>query len=69
MKNKETFGKRFRTVRYKRRMTQKEVADKIGVTSNCITQWETGVTIDVSAGNLLKAAKVLNVCPYYLWFG
>jgi len=54
------FGKRLRTLRNQKKMTQKEVAAKIGVSDQAISKWENGDCLP-DVYNLKLLARVLNV--------
>jgi len=48
-------GKEVRAIRQRLRLTQSELADKVGVTRNTVTRWEIGLLgIRESAARLLK---------------
>jgi len=61
-------GERVRELRKKHKMTQAEVARKIGVSSPTITQWENNQT-SPKGDNLLKLSQVLSCTPDYLMSG
>jgi SOS-response transcriptional repressor LexA len=61
-------GERIRELRKKHKMTQAEVARKIGVSSPTITQWENNQT-SPKGDNLLKLSQVLSCTPDYLMSG
>lgn len=71
-----TFGQRIRTARLAAGLSQEELAYAISnygdgrtISRTAIVQWESGATKEVEAGNLLKAAKILNINPEWLQFG
>ena len=39
----ETLGQRLTTLRKAAKLTQEEVAEKLGVTQSAVSQWETGL--------------------------
>lgn len=61
-------GERIRDLRKKHRMTQAEVARKIGVSSPTITQWENNQT-SPKGDNLLRVSQVLGCTPDWLVTG
>jgi len=52
-------GETIRRLRKAKKLTQKQVADQLGVSAPAVTQWETGGGIDMP--NLRELAKVLGV--------
>jgi transcriptional regulator with XRE-family HTH domain len=52
-------GETIKTLRKAKGLTQKQLAEKIGLSPPAVTQWETGGGIDMP--NLVKVAKVLGV--------
>lgn len=52
-------GETIRRLRQARRLTQKQLGAKVGVSAAAVTQWETGGGIDMP--NLRKVAKALGV--------
>ena len=63
-KNNEKFwvelGNLLKDERIAKRITQQELADKVGCTRNCIANWETGRrTIDIV--DLCKICSVMNL--------
>jgi transcriptional regulator with XRE-family HTH domain len=70
------FGQRIKTARLMAGLSQQALADEINkfidrkkITRTAIAQWESGFTKEIGAGNLLKAAKVLNTTPEWLRYG
>ncbi|TQC94705.1 helix-turn-helix domain-containing protein [Moraxellaceae bacterium AER2_44_116] len=61
-------GERVRELRKKHKMTQAEVARKIGVSSPTITQWENNQT-SPKGDNLLRLSQVLSCSPDWLMSG
>lgn len=71
-----TPGKRIKIARVASGYSQQLLANAISnygdgkkVSRTAIAQWESGVTKEIEAANLLKAAKILNVTPEWLQFG
>lgn len=64
-----TLGERLRLARTRARLTQDQVAARCGISRSLISQWETGVVHEVSAGNLACAARVLRVSLDWLLEG
>ena len=42
--NQEKFGKLIKSIRKEHNLTQKELADKLGVTFQAVSKWETGLS-------------------------
>lgn len=61
-------GERIRELRKKNKMTQADVARKVGVSSPTITQWENNQTAP-KGDNLLKVSHVLGCTPDWLITG
>ena len=59
------FGKRLKELREKHRMSQKQVADKIGVTASAISAYETGVRMPGGAA-ITALSNLFLVSPDYL---
>ena len=57
MKNEE-FGKKLRTLRKERKMTQQEVADYCGVSLRTYSDWETKGTIPRNNEKLIKLEEL-----------
>lgn len=58
----ETIGQRIKSFRKALRLTQKQVAEKLGISTAAVTQWETDIT-KPSGENLLALARTLNEAP------
>lgn len=61
----ETIGEKIRRLRKALNLTQKEVAEGIGIKAAAVTQWENDVT-KPSGQNLLALANILKTPPEYL---
>lgn len=61
-------GERIRELRKRKKMTQADVARKVGVSSPTITQWENNQTAP-KGDNLLKVSQVLGCTPDWLISG
>ncbi|PWW04720.1 DNA-binding XRE family transcriptional regulator [Paenibacillus cellulosilyticus] len=62
------FHERIKTLRVERNMTQQELGDLLGVTSQAVSKWETGIaTPDISL--LPKISKLFNCTIDSLFFG
>lgn len=59
------FGQTLRTLRKERKLSQQELADKVGVSASCLSKWETGFMLPTQ-DNLRILAKVLGVRPQQL---
>lgn len=60
------FGEKIRTERRKLNLTQKELADKVGVTNRVITSYETGKSFPRTRDAYKKLAAALGVNVNYL---
>lgn len=60
------FGKRLREVRKSKKLTQKELAEQIGIKRNTYSDWENGKT-EPSFENLVKLADLLDVSLDWLF--
>jgi len=60
-----SFGKRLKEARKKLKLTQKELAEKIGVTRPAVTQWENDL-YEPDNKTIALLAKILNVSTDYL---
>ena len=54
------FGKRLREVRKSKKITQQELADRLGIKRNTYSDWENGKT-EPSFENLIKLADLFEV--------
>lgn len=68
MNTPQDIGTRIRTTRHDRRLTQDELADKVGVSRSAVAQWETGRTGQIT-GNLSRIADALEINVEYLVYG
>lgn len=64
----ETVGQRIRDLRKKHNWTQQQLADRINVSSQVISNWERGYT-DPDHDDISRLAKTLNTSADYLLFG
>ncbi|MGO2307072.1 MAG: LexA family protein [Providencia sp.] len=64
----ETVGSRVKFRRRQLKMTQKDVAELVGISASAVTQWESDST-GLSAENLLKLSSVLKCNPKWLLLG
>lgn len=62
----DTVGDRLKFARTRKKMTQLQLADAIGITDTAISQIERGYSKSFSGANLLRAAAVLDVNPLWL---
>lgn len=65
----ETMGDRIRTLRQARGLSQGRLADRLGVTTGAVSQWESGNTQNIKIQTFLKLADELGTTPKYLAFG
>ena len=56
-----TIGQRIRSLRESRGLSQKELADQIGVSQGSIGNWEAGIRTNIQGTKLLKLATALAV--------
>lgn len=61
-----TFGEKIREERRKQNLTQKELADKIGVTNRVITSYETGKSFPRTRDAYKRIADALDINVNYL---
>ena len=61
-----TFGERLRELREERGLTQPELADALGITTNTIFVWEKEKRKPGKDSDLFKAAKFFDVSYFYL---
>jgi transcriptional regulator with XRE-family HTH domain len=64
-----TIGDRIRNARNKLAMTQKQLADEVGVSRTAVTQWENGIIRSLRPHNLVAAADALGVSIRWLATG
>ena len=62
----DTTGYRIRKARLAAKMTQGELAEKIGVQHAAIYKYETGLVVNLKRDTIDKLAQALNVRPSYL---
>lgn len=65
----KTMGERILNRRTELKMSQQDVADKVGVSRVAVTKWESGQTGNLKLDNLLKLCKLLNLSIEYLILG
>ena len=58
----QTLGERLKAVRMRYNMTQEFVAERLGVSRQAVSKWETG-SAEPSTSNLLALAKLYGVSP------
>ena len=68
VKSKKDFAKRICNIRTRKNLTQKALADKIGVVQSLVYAWENEVCLP-RKDNLNDLAKALNTTPEYLLHG
>ena len=61
-----TTGERIRDARKAHGMTQKELAEKIGVKFSAIHKYETGLVVNLKRETISALAKALDVSPSWL---
>lgn len=68
MENTSAVGARIRTARQALRLTQGQMAERIGVSRSAVAQWETGRAGQLT-GNLARIAEALGVGLEHLLHG
>ena len=78
MYNKDTFGKRgekhmeigqkIKEARNKKKLTQQELGELIGVQKSAIAKYESGRVVNIKRSTLQKIASALNIRPSELIF-
>lgn len=63
-----TLGERIKFRRRQLKMTQRDVAERVGISASAVTQWESDST-GVSSESLLKLSSVLRCSPQWLLLG
>ncbi|MCX2780401.1 LexA family protein [Microbulbifer thermotolerans] len=63
---KTTVGDRLRYARKAAKMTQQQLADRIGITKSAVSQVELGMSKGLSHTSLVRACRVLNLSPEWL---
>ncbi|PPC64167.1 LexA family transcriptional repressor [Pantoea sp. ICBG 1758] len=63
-----TVGSRIRFRRRQLKLTQKDVAEYLGISASAVTQWERDVTVP-SGENLLRLSQVLSCSPEWIVSG
>lgn len=61
-----TTGDRIKKARLEKRMTQQELADKVGVKFSAIHKYEAGIVVNIKRDMIDALAKALDVKPSYL---
>lgn len=62
----KTMGERILNRRTELKMSQQDVADKVGVSRVAVTKWESGQTGNLKLDNLLKLCKLLKPPPNFV---
>lgn len=65
----ETMGDRIRRLREAKGWTQRELADRVGVTEAAVSQWERGETKNIKNLNFAALLEELGTTQEYLLFG
>jgi transcriptional regulator with XRE-family HTH domain len=65
----ESVGKRIRRLREDRKLSQEQLAKRIGIKQGSLTQIETGITKAPAASTLVAMARVFEVDPAWLMTG
>ena len=59
---KQSLGETIKSYRIERKMTQEFVAERLGVSRQAVSKWESGLS-DPSTSNLIALAKLFSVSP------
>lgn len=65
----ETRGNRIRYLRKSKKLTQEQLADRIGVTKSLVSQWERNAIGEISHRNWMALLAELSADPEFLEFG
>lgn len=67
----KSFDMRARIIisRIRKKLTQKQLGELIGVSQSAIYQWESGITKNIRSNNLFKLASALGVTADYIISG
>lgn len=68
LKTRSDFGERLYTLRKARRISQRELADEVGVSHVTISQWENSDNTP-SGANLMLLTRAIECTPDYLMYG
>lgn len=60
---------RISLARKRAHLTQKQLADRVGISRQAILQWEKGHTKSIDGANAIRAAHAMNVDPLWLTTG
>ena len=63
------FCERLKSERLRAKLTQKEVAEKIGFTRQTYIRYEKGIIKQIDIDDVIKFCKILNTSPDYLFWG
>lgn len=63
--NNQAFAKRIKELRIKNNLTQKQLAEKVGITSTGVSYWESGVAVP-NVDTLTKLSNYFGVTINYL---
>jgi repressor LexA len=61
-----TIGDRLKLKRKKMAFTLEEISQKVGISRQTLSRYETGVIANIPSDNIEKIAKALNTTPAYL---
>lgn len=59
-------GKRFKSLRVNCGLTQKQLAEKVGITSATLSRYEQGYIDHINTSMIIKFAEIFGVSPVYL---
>lgn len=65
----QTMGERIRTLRESKGWTQQDLAERVGVSREAVSQWEIGPTKNIKNVTFLALLKELGTTYEYLMFG
>ena len=63
------FCERLKSERLRAKLTQKEVAEKLGITRQSYMRYEKGIIKQVDINDVIKFCEILNSSPDYLFWG
>lgn len=61
------FCERLKSERLRAKLTQKEIAEKMGVTRQTYIRYEKGIIKQVAIDDVIKFCEILNTSPDYLF--
>lgn len=65
----ESMGERMKRTRTLKGLSLETVAEAIGISAQALSQWETGLTVNMRPENLLNWCAYFELNPYLVVFG